>query len=353
MGLVCGLFQIQSNRKFDEYMLTRFEGEHDENDLEDWLKCNPRCILGDGGVLLIGRQEPTNLGGFIDLVGVDRERNVVVIELKRDRTPRDTIAQALEYASYVARLDAQQLEAMLRSYRDDDSLDLAKSYRDHFNLGQDEVGSFNEDQRIVIVGQDVSDHIRQSAEFLNEKGARVTCSEFTLFQNSEGKRLISLQIVVDDENPRANGDIDEVPRVIPKKEFLKSCDENGKHLFSRLLTYAESRALEIRWYAKGFSLNVLLNDVVIPVCYCSTPKVRYGQTLYTALHGRGGVSGKTAVPENIIQELYKQASDSEIFVPGGKDLKIRVSRKLADPEIDSLLAWCNSVEKAVRKYGLK
>ena len=45
---------------------------------------------------------PTDLGKSIDLLGVDREGNVVVVELKRDRTPRDVVAQALEYAAFAA-----------------------------------------------------------------------------------------------------------------------------------------------------------------------------------------------------------------------------------------------------------
>jgi RecB family endonuclease NucS len=71
---------------------------------------NPGGILEDGPLLIIGRQVPTDLGKWIDLLGVDREGNVAVVELKRDRTPRDVVAQALEYAAYAARLDVDELE---------------------------------------------------------------------------------------------------------------------------------------------------------------------------------------------------------------------------------------------------
>ena len=74
------------------------------------LETNPDGILEDGRVLIIGRQVRTDLGGVIDLLGVDRQGNVVVVELKRDRTPRDVVAQALEYAAFAARLDVDALE---------------------------------------------------------------------------------------------------------------------------------------------------------------------------------------------------------------------------------------------------
>ena len=47
---------------------------------------------------------------------------MVVVELKRDRTPRDVVAQALEYAAYAAKLDAGALEGILGEYRPDGPL---------------------------------------------------------------------------------------------------------------------------------------------------------------------------------------------------------------------------------------
>ena len=104
------LFGIHPDGKFGEYVQTPFQIDHEEAVLEDWLESNPDGIIEDGKILIIGRQVATNFGGFIDLVGIDRQGDAVVVELKRNRTPRDTLAQALEYASFVARLDTIQLE---------------------------------------------------------------------------------------------------------------------------------------------------------------------------------------------------------------------------------------------------
>ena len=50
--------------------MTPFEDDHEETVLEEWLESNPDSILDSGGVLVIRRQAPTNLGGYIDLLGV-------------------------------------------------------------------------------------------------------------------------------------------------------------------------------------------------------------------------------------------------------------------------------------------
>ena len=124
------VFSVGPDGGFTEYEQLPFENDHAEADLEQWLESNPGGILEDGPLLIIGRQVPTDLGKSIDLLGVDRGGNVVVVELKRDRTPRDVVAQALEYAAFAAGLDAAALESILGEYRPDEPLSLAEHHRE-------------------------------------------------------------------------------------------------------------------------------------------------------------------------------------------------------------------------------
>lgn len=77
----------------------------DEARLETWLT-QDISILGLD-VLVIGRQVTTAFGGIIDLLAIDREGELYVIELKRARTPREVVAQVLDYASWVGELVLQ------------------------------------------------------------------------------------------------------------------------------------------------------------------------------------------------------------------------------------------------------
>jgi len=76
------------------------------------LEKNPEYFFEGSNVLIIGRQVTTNLNTFIDLLGIDKSGNTVIIELKRAKTPRETIAQLLEYASFVETLDYAQLNTI-------------------------------------------------------------------------------------------------------------------------------------------------------------------------------------------------------------------------------------------------
>lgn len=187
------IFGIDEGETFTVYEPRPFEGEYEEAVLQNWLAANPDGILENERMLVIGREVHTRLGGFIDLLGLDREGNVVVVELKRDDTPRDVIAQALEYAAWAAQLYGKKLE---EGYGGGDSLGLAKRHAKYFGLGEPVVEEFNRGQRIVIVGQNVTDRIRCTAAYLNEHGIRLSCREFTFFQSDDGGRLLHLATVL-------------------------------------------------------------------------------------------------------------------------------------------------------------
>ncbi len=74
-------------------------------------------ILGLDRLLIIGRQVPTSWGKFIDLLALDPQGDLYVIELKRDRTPRDVVAQALDYGSWVKDLDYDALAEIYATYK--------------------------------------------------------------------------------------------------------------------------------------------------------------------------------------------------------------------------------------------
>ncbi len=48
-------------------------------------------------------------GGRVDLLALDSKGALYVIELKRDKTPRDVVAQALDYASCASGLDGEAI----------------------------------------------------------------------------------------------------------------------------------------------------------------------------------------------------------------------------------------------------
>jgi hypothetical protein len=336
------IFSIGPNGGFTEYERLPFAADHVESELEGWLEANPDGILDDGPLLIIGRQVSTDLGGSIDLLGVDREGNVVVVELKRDRTPRDVLAQALEYAAFAARLDVKELEGILGKYRPDGRSDLADQHCEYFD--QARAVAFNRDQRIVVVGQQISPEIRQTASFLNRKGIQVTCVEFSFFRDTDGRRLLSQESVVGREHakpPRAS--------TVTKEEFLKSCDDHGRAVFSSILDLAAREGMSLSWGVKGFTIGV--DDMAgtrVVICFVYPPSTRFRQSIWTALGSDHYGIRKMGAPAEVVEQLWKRAEQTGLFVPAGRDLSCHVDRAFTDAEVDALVAWCESVKRAIR-----
>ena len=90
-----------------------------ESHLEDWLENSPRPTFGQDDFLWIGRQtsvpdEDNKISP--DLLGIDSEGNLVIVELKKGRTPREVVAQILEYAALSDGLTDSQIREIAEDY---------------------------------------------------------------------------------------------------------------------------------------------------------------------------------------------------------------------------------------------
>src|SRR3954470_13415349 len=78
-----------------------------EQQLEAMIVAAPEILSSEW--MFIGQQEHTGQGGRIDLLAIAPDASLVLIELKRNRTPREIVAQAIDYASWVEQLTADKI----------------------------------------------------------------------------------------------------------------------------------------------------------------------------------------------------------------------------------------------------
>jgi hypothetical protein len=101
-----------------------------EQTLEEMIIAAPRLISEEW--LLIGRQEDTGFGGRIDLLAIAPDGSLILIELKRDRTPREVVAQALDYASWLDKLKPEEISAIYGRFAPGHSLE--NDFKSRFGL---------------------------------------------------------------------------------------------------------------------------------------------------------------------------------------------------------------------------
>lgn len=117
-----------------------------EKDLEKWIKEYP-IVLGQD-LLIIGEQTQTK-SGPLDLLGIDKSGNLIIIELKRGKIPREALAQAIDYVSDVASWDLDKINEICLKYTGDTLEDYLNENFEDIDL---ENLNINESQRILLVG---------------------------------------------------------------------------------------------------------------------------------------------------------------------------------------------------------
>lgn len=162
-----------------------------EDRLEEWL-CRDIGLLSDD-LLVIGRQIE-QYGTYLDLLAVDRDGNLVVVELKRDRTPRDVVAQALDYASWVEELGREDVERYAREHLD-------KSFGEAFEeaFGQEPPEVVNERHRIFIVASALDGTTQRIVEYLSSThNVDINAATFAYFDTDDGE-FVARSMLLDEE----------------------------------------------------------------------------------------------------------------------------------------------------------
>ena len=343
------LFTIDKNGKMILYKKHDFKELHQEFDLEILLENNPEYFFEDSKILVIGRQVTTNLNTFIDLLGLDNMGNTVAIELKRDKTPRETVAQLLEYASFVEKLDYSQLNDIFQDYSSEES-SLEEYHQQYFESNAADQISYNKSTKLIIVAQEISKEIRQTALFLREKGLDIYCASFKYFKTKNGEEIISLEFIVGEEEfIRKKVQTVSLPK-ISEKQFLNSLDKNGKNVFGKIINFGKENDLLYNWGSKGFSLNVGIDNELVTLLFGYPPKSVYKQSIYT---GFEMITKKVNNSEEVVDFYKTQIKNFSYFKDAGSISKWLISKSYSGEEIKRFLKVLEKVMLKIKENGLK
>ena len=131
-------------------------------------------------LLIIGHEyDKFEVNERLDLLALDKEGNLVIIEVKRDVTGSNVDFQALKYASYCARLSPQDVLDIYSDYIRTHALQLdAKDGLMEFLEVDDEEELntlLNTTQRIIIVGKEIDKRILSVCTWLYENNIDIKC----------------------------------------------------------------------------------------------------------------------------------------------------------------------------------
>lgn len=169
-------------------------GRKEKDHLEQWLKSNPEILGKD--VAIIGQQVYTK-SGPLDFLGIDRQGNLVIIELKREKLPREVLAQAIDYASDVATYEPDYLNEICLKYSGQILADyLAVKFPD---INFEDI-AVNQTQKILLVGFSVEEPLHRMIEWLSEKyNLAVNAIVLHYTKTTSGDELLSRTVIIPEE----------------------------------------------------------------------------------------------------------------------------------------------------------
>ena len=244
-----------------------------EDKLEEWIATDS-SILGMN-VIIIGRQVVTDFGGRIDLLGINQHGDVVIFELKRDKTPREVVAQILDYASWVKGMTPKLISEICYNYL---NRELDVVYNEYF-MG-DLPDSLNANHLMIIVASELDDSSERIVEYLSsDYGVNINVIFFNFYQNGS-QEFVGRAWLMDPES------------VQQKSEIRRNLQWSGYYYVNIDNNWEDCRNLEFISAGGG-------DQYIKPL-----RKLRKGDKIFAYLKGNGYVGFGEVIHEAVKQDEY-------------------------------------------------
>ena len=236
------------NNKLELIETTMVEtGRKEVEDLEKWIQSNP-LILGQD-ILIIGEQVSTK-SGTIDFLGIDKSGNLIIIELKRDKLPREVLSQTIDYASDVASWDVDKISEICTKYTGSGLEEYLSEKFEDIDL---EDLLINKTQRILLVGFSIEESLQRMIEWLsNNYGVSINAVILKYIRTKNGEELIARTVIIPEEI--------EKERIRKRQIQISMSDEPGNYDIEEL------KSLLKRYLSEKRTTPRRIRDILLPLC---------------------------------------------------------------------------------------
>jgi hypothetical protein len=183
--------------------------------LEDILEADIALLGLPTALMVLGRQVQTDFAGRVDLLCIDQEGKLYVVEIKKERTPREVVAQAMDYGYWVRDLTYQDVRDIWS--RGHEQGDFDEAFRSTFKLEPPE--AIDVEHQLVIVASALDPASERIVLYAQGYGLPLNVVFFQTFQQ-DGNQYLTRTWLIDPT--------EEVP--VRKSSHLKKQQEpwNGK-----------------------------------------------------------------------------------------------------------------------------
>ncbi|WP_321371749.1 endonuclease NucS [uncultured Desulfuromusa sp.] len=215
-----------------------------------------KMIVSDPSILslhwlLIGQQVRTDFGGIIDLLAVNQDGQLIVIELKRNQTPREVVAQALDYASWVRDLTSDEIAHIFNKFSRNGSL--GEAFQKKFGIQLDEE-QLNGSHQIVVVASSLDSSTERIVNYLNDMNVAINVIFFQVFQDGANQYLSRAWLIDPIETETRATSVQSGERGEWNGEYYSSFGHSEDRDWNEAIKYGFICAGGGQWYTKTLSL---------------------------------------------------------------------------------------------------
>jgi hypothetical protein len=166
-------------------------------DLQRLLRSQIEIVIPDALVIAEEFGEWEESRRRIDLLAIDKDANLVVIELKRTEDGGHMELQALRYAAMISTMTFDNAVTVYGEYlkRSGRELDPQQELLDFLEWDEKNEEHFAQDVRIILVSAEFSKELTGSVLWLNSYGLDIRCVRIKPYQDN-GRILIDVQQVI-------------------------------------------------------------------------------------------------------------------------------------------------------------
>lgn len=228
-----GIYNISDNG-IEKVPKTNFQlnGILERDHLQSFLRDKIEIISPDTLIISEEFSEWDESKRRIDLLGIDKDANLIVIELKRTSTGDHMELQALRYASMISTLSFERCIRIYQKYIDFRGLNLDAreellSFLEWDSTLDDEFAS---DVKIVLASADFNKELTTSVMWLISKGINIVCVKLTPYKFKDEILLDINQII---PLPEAENYLIKIrEKTVERQIAIQSSRDTTKYVFN-------------------------------------------------------------------------------------------------------------------------
>lgn len=173
------------------------QGLRERQDVQSLLKSRIEVLAPDTLIVAEEFGEWEDSRRRIDLLGIDRSANLVVIELKRTEDGGHMELQAIRYAAMISTLTFQKLVPIYERFLAANKIerDATESLLEFLDWSEPDEDLFGQEVKIILASAEFSKELTTSVMWLNEFGLDIRCVRMHPYV-SGGQTFLDVQTVI-------------------------------------------------------------------------------------------------------------------------------------------------------------